>query len=1097
MKSNIRPALKSDFPSPDEYTVLSALFDIACNSTIRIGGPKAKSMSPEDIMQISQSVLISPGEGTIRLLRQALDKEVGSGALTPDIRSHLMELFDSNDFRVFILKARNAYHMEKQTLAGFPITERMVEFAQAQTITEAEMKALESAAATIKPINDRYCTAIQSFGKNDLIKQWMKGKFNYREPVFSSPDDLDIFCDVFLTAGLERGLKGDAKNIIPQAIAALKSRLQARETGIVQEEQETLAKAEAAKLAKEARRKQAAEEQEKLARQREEAERKERAAFLAAPQPYKPDTHSEQLIGALLQSAGSSSQHVVDMAAPAAKTLAAGLAILDDIRPDPDADQPFGDVKELGDIVLNSVNILAAAKAFGAETLVKQLPAFPHGNPAANTKRVGKLYRASDAVHDRVNRLLDSEDGIILLSTFMRSPERAREYAGFLSGSRKARAKLQARIDELEQIISLFDEKDLDEIRKNPDLLPELKELGEKKAAVAHERELEVKAHHDLIKEIEEVLGGRKSKHVAATPSPAIEIIEPNKIELPLEWQESMGQEYEAKPGRNGNGNGNGGNGNGNGGNGNGDGNGNGKNKYIEIASKAYPALHFTIKRNTDSAAFKREMAALKGNVAMAQGCIERYGFTAEGTPDSLLLRHPEYAITVNAPEQLARAIEQFQSRQFEQRVLLESAQDAGMTVTGVNERFEAAGAVTVSHPELPAAIMAPRGYLSGDDFKAIETFTDAIQRKKDAPDVAPLPPEVPPTAEEAKTIVNWQPDASETLLIFDSSTLHNLATVRGKDNHTWLDLIKCTARLPNIKVIIPSIVADWESQGKIVTSDEHGASTGLEQVDRRFIKSDHKLHYLGEPIGRFLSSASRARMNPDGTIDLTPGANGNIIIMETPEDRVLYADIQRIERESSSNKEAKQRRQEEIHGHDEGEKAIDRIVEKSVLKNSMIIVSDDKHYFREVARRTSGAGMPVGQCSTGCYLHAEIKVREPDLRKKLQENDPLSVPRLNREIYEYWDHLTPGRATLLSWHNLRGKYDPANGREASDIYKTIKDAVAIARKANGQGAGTQPTWTALVGEWPRSHATANGRSIAPADIHKHRNDHEAVPGIS
>jgi len=162
---------------------------------------------------------------------------------------------------------------------------------------------------------------------------------------------------------------------------------------------------------------------------------------------------------------------------------------------------------------------------------------------------------------------------------------------------------------------------------------------------------------------------------------------------------------------------------------------------------------------------------------------------------------------------------------------------------------------------------------------------------------------------------------------------------------------------------------------------------------------------------------------------------------------------------------------QDEIYKKDEGEKAINRILKDMPFKAPAMIVSDDMNYFKTTAPLASGQGMPVGQTSTGCYLDAEIRAREPVLRNMLKETDRLSVYRIGEEINAHWAQYRLEDYKYLNGHSERGQYAKTNGHdEPEHIYSLI-----------GRGH--------LQAQYNGSHKNGNGATSVPPDAGDHKSD--------
>lgn len=356
-----------------------------------------------------------------------------------------------------------------------------------------------------------------------------------------------------------------------------------------------------------------------------------------------------------------------------------------------------------------------------------------------------------------------------------------------------------------------------------------------------------------------------------------------------------------------------------------------------------------------------------------------------------------------------------------------------------------------------------------------------------------------------------WQPDPNDTFIIFDANTLRKLCTPSGINERTFLDILRFTAKLPGVKVIIPDVIANWELQGRVPTYDDHGSFTGYETVHRAVNSIHHLKHTAGVMKGLF-ESAAHGRVTSDHRIELAKGKNSNIIIMRTPKDASLYHEIRTIADETSTRAEEVERLRDEIFGHNFGEKAVTEIVKGAGIPNPMMIVSDDLQYFNTSAPSSTRAGNPVGHCSTLHYLGAQLSPltsQEIMSMLRMQQGDTQTVPddqKVKSVILDFKKQhsRTPETMeTMFPNHTSRGQYRDQPRRGVDDIYKLISRCVqtqrehAEAKRANGNGVDENGMHQEHPAEETPPPPTSNGwagervavRPIVPDGVNQNRGD--------
>lgn len=774
----------------------------------------------------------------------------------------------------------------------------------------------------------------------------------------------------------------------------------------------------------------------------EEAEK--RAAFMAVAQPYVLSPDSANIVAQLAkygEGVSASAARAREMI-PFVESAAAAL----DIRSDK--------VKSMGDIIFSTANLVEAAKAQGAGNALSHVKAGL--NKQANADRIRQWYREDPDVARAVDRMLHSDDTIVLLGSAIvgeagtGTGTGTRVYADLLSGARIAMKKIGERIAGLEERIGDTSPKMLKEFADDPDviaLLDQRKKLTAEQAKIAKGRDI-------LADEIWQAFQGKKVKRIkAAAEMPTAAVVDEDDSVIPETWLPLLGEEFQAVVSSNGD-------------------------KYVDISNRAMPFMSLRVKRNTEKGIVAQEMSKLWAECNLVQHLKQDCGFELAGEGNNMTLRHPAYGIEAALQHGdkerawLYQAEERFQERMLQQQSILRSLKQEGVGIENVDEDMHAAGAITLRHEVLPEGVLtlAPQGYMRPEGFAAAQKLLGTlIQRRA----IAPAPEEEP--EKKDVTATTWKPAPADTLMVFDASPLQILGAPRGGNGgRNWLDLIKQTAQLPNVKVIIPAVVADWELQGKIATYNEQGKRTGFEQITDCYQDPKHYLFAVSQPVQKFLASASRASMDENGkVVHFEPGANRNIIIMETPGDKKLYARIRAISRRNE--KERSRLMYSEIYNQGHGEKAIERIIKGLPFANQFSVISNDLQYFRYDASHVSGKNQPVAHASLATYLDAEIAARAGVLQQRLGEQEALSIFRIAEELKNHQKSIDKQDRGICLAPYCHADHKVKNLLKPDTIYKTIAHGASL-MEINSSASQKVPL---MPGDWRRPPA----KTITPDGI--------------
>jgi hypothetical protein len=129
--------------------------------------------------------------------------------------------------------------------------------------------------------------------------------------------------------------------------------------------------------------------------------------------------------------------------------------------------------------------------------------------------------------------------------------------------------------------------------------------------------------------------------------------------------------------------------------------------------------------------------------------------------------------------------------------------------------------------------------------------------------------------------------DKVELDLVLDSCTLEDLSAPRGANNKSWLDLIRLAAMLPNVRIVIPSVIADYEMRG-LIPQQRLG-----EDGKVKYTIFDHLTEKKNSStsIAEFLGEASRVHIDATGKA-ISLAGNPKIVIVESADQHQFYKDV-------------------------------------------------------------------------------------------------------------------------------------------------------------------------------------------------------------
>ncbi len=249
--------------------------------------------------------------------------------------------------------------------------------------------------------------------------------------------------------------------------------------------------------------------------------------------------------------------------------------------------------------------------------------------------------------------------------------------------------------------------------------------------------------------------------------------------------------------------------------------------------------------------------------------------------------------------------------------------------------------------------------------------------------------------------------EQEQVVLVLDANILLRLAAPRSGGKGTWLDLLRETAKLPNVTIVIPAYVADWEIGRGTSEILPHG------RVSRDIpeLRSDTEFNRSAQAIRRFLQEAVYAKRGEDGSIvtGLTLGSRGsNVIIWETESCREAFKEIRNAK--SIHDEQERQAKISEYNRNSYGEKCIEQFVNREIPFHSpVIILSDDHGYTTGRKYDESFQVEPVGNAGIGDYIDAEMTARGSRIAEVLKRQN-LNIDAVTDEIYAHVQSLDNDR---------------------------------------------------------------------------------------
>lgn len=815
---------------------------------------------------------------------------------------------------------------------------------------------------------------------DELFAQWIKGDFTYKKPKFESDEEIEAFVrmlkknialDMFLGHSIDSTVykKADSfgsavndETFFDRAMATFEKKIKAHEHELraVMEEraahrdarerarQEAVAAAVAAKKQQEELR---AQKELEDAERRRQAEAEKRAAFMSEPRPYVI-TGSDAVFCQAVEKIGLNPATRAEAGAFLSLiTEAQGVMDIRDER-----------VKTLGDQLYAAANLVQVARSVGLE---KQVQNHNPVNALGKGEQLGFLrdiYQAG-ATRGAIDRLLDSNGGSMLLAARLLSEPQARSFgrtmAGYLSRLHKALDQFAAADDDTKELIDMMDSSELQREAKKDRYVKAYLDIQ------AIEADMAV-ARATIADGIRQVLSGVDPKRVEVALSGAVE----HELTFPQRWKQHLGDRFEVLPSDH--------------------------PKKLIIRSKQAP-VEVEVANNENNIAPVVTTLEMLGTQYEANKEWVRelcdpeagYGFMLRPENGHTLLVHPQYNIQqvldsdqVKRSENIHQAVLAFKEAMLAQESVIGHAKGAGIRV----EQQPARG--TVFHFGDKQYALGQSGYFTAEDFASAQNLIDmATVPPVHAP--TPMVRRQAPSAEELGSKI-WEPaEPPQHIVIFDSSVLMKLETKRDGGRSSWLDLIHATAQLPNVKVVIPAVVA-WEMDGHIPKHDAQGRFIGTTPVDERLERDD--AHHL-------LQDASKARIvRVDGKdqVMIDSGKDPNIMILESPGDDQYFKVVDALRRKYRDNSAfQKEMRVQGYYGGNAGEESIERIIHQFPHACSMSVVSDDKKYLfgdagQMPASMVSGKGMSVEHVNSLHYLESELRHWSGS---KLLEGDSEPLP--------------------------------------------------------------------------------------------------------
>jgi hypothetical protein len=219
-----------------------------------------------------------------------------------------------------------------------------------------------------------------------------------------------------------------------------------------------------------------------------------------------------------------------------------------------------------------------------------------------------------------------------------------------------------------------------------------------------------------------------------------------------------------------------------------------------------------------------------------------------------------------------------------------------------------------------------------------------------------------------AKIETEIMPQFGDEVVILDNTVLSLLGVSRSSGAGTWLELITVLSELPNVRIMVPSCIADFEASGKIFP---------YEDEEPTWI--DGRPDDLVAAVAEFFKSAARMQLQGDRSLPRVKNpynTTPRISIVETPSDTEIYNHLRQIVMETGGNTFRRVRElHEKVYHHGLGETSIEQLISAAPFTNNFTVVTDDLRWSKNELPRRIG-GKVVSTCTTGALLKSILKFR-------------------------------------------------------------------------------------------------------------------------
>lgn len=470
---------------------------------------------------------------------------------------------------------------------------------------------------------------------------------------------------------------------------------------------------------------------------------------------------------------------------------------------------------------------------------------------------------------------------------------------------------------------------------------------------------------------------------------------------------------------------------------------------YVEI-----PARFFADRSQFERAYGKKlaELIALSQASEQITELRDQCGFSVSHTRGPLgltvSLGHHAYEIQeelAGEPQKwgtrLDRLKEEFVAKDKLWEELFLDAQEAGFEVD------RSSGGVTLSHPFLRSCRLSAEPYVPVQKLGTVQELigqAEAAQRRQAERQahntrLAALRRASPEDIETMQNEVFPQP--GDHILVIDANVFIALSAPRDGGS-SWLDLLSETAALKNVRIMIPSIVGDFELLQRVVPFGSGDTAPLKDGFWGQLSRPDRA-------IEEFLSDASRIKTELDagGAPSIVRGmlgASRKVCLVESPGDAEFLEKVERMYRQGGNEPRILlERLQEEVYGCDAGDSAITRFIHSCPFDNEITVITSDTRYIDGAMPRTTGRGAPVSGCSLGAYLRAELGTRSLQLQDSLNEVFGVSFDTISGDVEAHLKRLGKRGGYLFPKH-LKGIAGPKWGARARSIGKTILEGLAV-----------------------------------------------------